>query len=99
MLPRMPDPRRLRVGDRLVYVALPAHWARPDVGVPASSRRFLRAIVARGRSVRVHRKDDDGYPWFRARLRRPDGGVEHHEWGVFETTGWRRVAPRKPRRG
>jgi hypothetical protein len=95
----MPDPRRLRVGDRIVYVALPDEWRRPEIRVHAASRRFLRTIVARGRPVRIARVDDDGRPWFRARMRRKDGRLEHHEWCVVETTGWRRVAPRKPPRG
>jgi hypothetical protein len=42
---------------------------------------------------KVYRIDEDGYPWIQARLKDRDG-IVHHDWGIHERTGWRRVRKR-----
>ncbi|MCA8942913.1 MAG: hypothetical protein KDB80_10175 [Planctomycetes bacterium] len=87
----MPDPRQLRVGDRIRFVALPDEWSAPGYFVHDESREFLQALIDRGRPSRVRRIDDDGIPWIEARLRADDGTIVHHDWGIREASGWVRL--------
>lgn len=92
----MPDPKGLKIGDRVRFVDLPEEWKRPGVGVPTSSATFLKILIARGRPCRIARVDEDGFPWIEARTRRRDGRVIHHSWCIFESSGWRKVERRSP---
>ena len=91
----MPDPLQLRVGDRVRFVSLPEEWNAPEFQVHAESAAFMKRLIARGRSSRVYRLDEDGLPWIEARLTGDDGAIEYHDWGIRETTGWKRVVPRR----
>lgn len=92
----MPDPRLLRVNDRVRFVGLPEEWAEPGHRVHDESLELMNALIARGRPARVGRIGDDGFPWIDVRIRRRDGTVAHHSWGIYETTGWVRVRRRGP---
>ena len=89
----MPDPRKLKVGDKVKFVALPDEWDAPGHHVCPETIDFMKAMMARAWPSRVYRIDEDGYPWIQARLRDCDG-IVHHEWGIHESTGWRRVRKR-----
>ncbi len=89
----MPDPKRLKVGDRVRCVSLPDERNDPLHAVQPESLEFMKAMIARNRSSRIFEVDEYGTPWIRARIRR-NGGVEHHSWGILEKTGWRKVQPR-----
>jgi len=93
----MPDPRTLQIGDRVRFVHLPDEWKAPGQSVHAESVRFIEALIARGRSSRIAGIDDHGIPWFDARVPRDDGTMEHHSWGITESSGWRLVRPRVTR--
>ncbi len=89
----MPDPKELRVGDRVRFVSLPEEWSQPDFTVPDDTLRFMKALVARPGSSRVCEIDQHGIPWINARIS-VAGTVEHHYWGIHEHTGWTRVISR-----
>lgn len=89
----MPDPKRLKVGDRVRFVCLPDEWDDPLQTVPPESVEFMKAMIARNGASRVCEVDEYGTPWICARIRR-GGKVEHHSWGILEKTGWRKVQPR-----
>ncbi len=90
----MPDPRKLRVGDLVRFVAFPDEWSNPSIGVPTSSRTFMKKMIARTWPARVFMRDDSGYPWIRARMR-SRGKIEYHTWLIVECTGWKQVKRRR----
>ena len=89
----MPDPRQLKVGDRVRFVSLPEAWQHPKYRVDSESRELIELLIARRRPCRISRITEDGYPWIDARVRRPDGTIAYHSWGIYESTGWRLVRP------
>ena len=86
----MSDPKKLKVGDRVKFVALPHEWSASGYTVHEESVAFMKALIARKRPSRVHRIDEDGYPWIEARMKDGDR-IAYHEWGIHENTGWLRV--------
>jgi hypothetical protein len=89
----MPDPKTLKIGDRIRFVALPEEWNTPGFYVPGETVAFMEVMISRGWPSRVHRIDEYGIPWIRARIR-VEGGIEHHDWAICENTGWRLVRKR-----
>ncbi len=90
----MPDPKSLKVGDRVRFVEFPEDWSRPGFVLHASSRRFMRVMIRRRRPVRVSNIDETGYPWVKARIRERNG-IHYHSWMISETTSWKLVRPRR----
>jgi hypothetical protein len=90
----MPDPRSLKVGDLVRFVALPEEWSRPGCGVHRESVAFMKTMIRRSWPSRVYTIDEYGYPWIRARLRQR-GVIHHHDWMITDATSWRRVNRRK----
>jgi hypothetical protein len=86
----MPDPRSLKVGDLVRFIALPEAWSRPDYHVHRESVAFMKELIRRSWPSRVCAIDEYGYPWIRARVRQR-GVIHHHHWLITESTGWRRV--------
>jgi len=70
-------------------------WSRPGWKTPKDSVQFMKTLIGRRRPVRIVRIEYDGYPWFNAWTREPDGTIARHSWGVYEHTGWVRVVPRR----
>jgi len=89
----MPDPRSLKVGDRVRFVSLPEEWSHPEFHVPREDLIFMNSMIQRTWPSRVSEIDEFGYPWIRARMR-TRGKVHHHRWMISEATGWRRVEHR-----
>ena len=54
----------------------------------------MELLISRRRSCRVAGIGEDGYPWIEVRVRLEDGTIEHHSWGIYESTGWRKVERR-----
>ncbi len=90
---KMPDPRELKVGDRVRFVALPEEWATPGATVPPESRAFMKAMLKRRTPSVVFEIDEYGIPWIRARIAHA-GRYQQHTWAISEHTGWRRIEPR-----
>jgi len=89
----MPDPRTLKVGDKIRFISIPAEWASPTWKVPKESRRFMQHMLTRRFPSRVYEIDEHGFPWIAARLQ-IKGKIEHHTWAIKESTGWRKVHKR-----
>jgi hypothetical protein len=92
----MPDPKSLRVGDRIRFVAMPDEWSEPDYRLPPMSLRFMKAMLKRTWASRVEEIDELGQPWISARIRER-GKLHINWWAIQESTGWRKVERRKPR--
>jgi hypothetical protein len=86
----MSDPQSLQVNDYVRFTAFPEEWGRPGYVLHAECKQFMKTMVRRRFPSRVYEIDEFGTPWIAARLRRR-GRIEHHTWGIFEATGWRKV--------
>lgn len=73
----MPDPKKLKVGDRVRFISLPEEWSRPGIGTPRDCVVFMKAMIWRRCSSRIYEIDKDGYPWIAARMLRR-GRWERH---------------------
>lgn len=89
----MADPGILRVGDYVRFIALPEEWSRPKYSLPRDSLSFMKILIRRRFPSRVYKIDEYGTPWISARIRRR-GRIEHHIWGILESSGWRKVRRR-----
>ena len=89
------SPSDLRVGDRIRIVVL------PGVGVPGyylhrDTRAVFKKLIARARSVRIARIDEDGLPWYACRFRMKSGRWEWHYLAVCDSdNNWVPVKPRR----
>lgn len=90
----MPDPRLLRVGDRVCFVALPEEWSREGHTVAADSQALMVRLIARRPPARIAAIDVAGYPVIEARLR-ARRRIHYHWWTITESTGWRLVKRRE----
>ena len=86
----MPDPKRLHVGERVEFYALPAEWRVPGYTLHPESAEFMAHLVKWRRMVLIDRIDEYGTPWVTVRIHR-SRGTSVDRWGIFERTGWRRV--------
>jgi hypothetical protein len=86
--------RNLRVGDRIRIVRMASGVDALGYTFSKETRQLYDLLIARGRSVRVYRIDDDGLPWIRCRFRRKNGLWEHH-WLAVNDDSWVRVQHRK----
>jgi hypothetical protein len=89
----MPDPKRLKVGDRVRFIALPEEWQIPNRCIPRDSITFMRRMIRRRYPSRVARISDEGYPWIDAQMVQR-GKKHYHSWLITESTGWRLVRRR-----
>lgn len=83
----MPDPRKLKIGDRIKYIARPAHWHRSDCTVGNEDIAFIDTIIRRKYWQRISNIDQNGNRWFRAILTIKNERI-YHSWAVLERTGW-----------
>ena len=90
---KQPNPRELRVGDRIRIIRLPGEGV-PGYYLHPDTRRVFKKLMARGRSVRIARIDGQGVTWFACRFRLKSGHWEWHELSVCELdNNWVRVVP------
>lgn len=86
----MPDPSKLKVGDRIRFVSIPDEWSNPEYHVHKETREFMEAMVKRSSSSRICKIDEHGRPCINARIK-DEKCILHHYWGIVEHTGWRKV--------
>jgi hypothetical protein len=90
------DWRKLRVGDRIRFVSIPAEFLRPGYRVHRDTLRVYQRLIDRRRPVRVASLEAWGKwpaPWIRCQFRRKDGSIEYH-WLMINHDGWVRVKRR-----
>ena len=86
----VPDPKSLKVGHLIRFVAGPEEWSQPSVRIQAEDSRFMRQMICRRWPSLVYKVDADGYPWIRAIIRER-GRRYYHYWMITESTGWLQV--------
>lgn len=89
----MPDPRFLKVGDRIRLTSMPDEWSVEGYTVMPESVSFMKAMIRRTWPSRIVEIDEYGSPWIHARVRFR-GKLRFHSWAIMESTGWRRVKRR-----
>ena len=90
----MPDPKTLKVGDKVVFTSLPEEWEDPGYRVDPDDVAFMEHLIRRGRPSRVCMVCEHGHPWIEARIKER-GRLVHHSWAIAEKTGWRKVKARR----
>src|SRR5580704_11884257 len=90
----MPDPKSLKVGDRVRFVSIPPEWSAPGYVVPREDMIFMKRMIKRSWPSRVYERDYLGYPWIRAVMRHGKKKVFHF-WMIADIDGWRKVDSRK----
>ncbi|MCP4707689.1 MAG: hypothetical protein GY869_03610 [Planctomycetes bacterium] len=88
----MPDPKKLKVGDKVMFVALPDEWSEPEYYVHKDSIAFMKRMIKRKYPSRVS-EIENGYPRIDARMIER-GKIHYHGWAISEETGWRQVKKR-----
>jgi hypothetical protein len=89
-----PPLRNLKVGDRVRLMHLPHEYV-PRHTLHRDTRRLYARLLARRRSVCVHKIDEDGLPWIHCRFKRKNGNWEYHYMLIGTESGWTKVKPRK----
>jgi hypothetical protein len=90
----MPDPKKLKINDRIRFIDYPDEWNIPKYTVSRESKRFMKQMLRRKFSSRICKIDEYGHPWIAARFK-VKGKIEHHSWRIVENTGWRKINRRK----
>ncbi len=90
----MPDPQKLKIGDRVRFVSMPEEWDEPGYVIHKETVDFMKIMIRRTWPSRVRELDENGTPWIYARVRDNDGTYQWNSYGIFEQTGWRRVVKR-----
>lgn len=91
----MPDPKKLKIEDRIRYVSIPDEFLVPGRYYPEDDFLFVQTLIDRKGSCRIFEISKDGYPCFRAITQENDGTKVYHYYTVIEKTGWVKVKPRK----
>jgi hypothetical protein len=86
---------KLRVGDNVRIIGIPGIGIAGYVLHPDTKRAY-QMLIARGRSVRICRIDEDGLPWFSFRIKQKNGIVVHHSMSIMrDDDNWVAVKHRK----
>jgi hypothetical protein len=86
---------KLRVGDRVRILSIPDS-GNADYFLHPETKQAYKVLIARGRSVRIGRIDEDGLPWFAFRIRRKNGAWEFHSMCIArDDANWVLVNRRK----
>lgn len=78
----MPDPAKLKIGDRIRLLRVPAgetcRWTKATI----------EAIIRQDPVVTIDWIDEYGQPWFTYNLARTNGRVAEHGLAVMEDDSW-----------
>jgi hypothetical protein len=83
----MPDPKLLKVGDKIKYLSVPSEWGNPDLKVYPESREFMDDLINQGSIVVINRIDEYSNAWFDVVIFNGKSQGEN-TWAVFEMSGW-----------
>ncbi len=89
----MPEPQELKVGDKVMFIAMPDEWTTPSCEIPEESILFMERMNKRKFPSRVYEIDEYGQPWICA-IFKENGERRYHTWAIMESTGWRKVKKR-----
>ena len=96
----MPDPRALKLGDRIRIIAIPTGDAAQAAdamrrGDPLFqwTMRILQRLADRKDIVRIDAIDEYGQPWFSYQFRNKRGAWEHHTLVVMDADSWEPLPP------
>ena len=91
----MPDRTKLRVGDRVRLLAVPAadlaqrtreiRDGLDDAGCTADT---IERILAEQPIVTISSIDEYGSPWFEVELRQDDGEIAYHSIAIMDDDSW-----------
>ena len=91
----MPDPKTLRVGDRIRILRVPESDLRQRENEIATGSEMagwtagsIERIIAQSPVVRISQIDDDGCVWYDASIVGPDGTEEEHYLIVYDDDSW-----------
>ncbi len=91
----MPDWKKLRVGDRIRIIAVPAgDQAQYKETKRTFTVRVLWRLIAKRTIVTINRIDEYAHPWFDYTFKNHRGRLEYHSLTVCDDDSWRRVRPR-----
>ncbi len=82
--------RKLKVGDRIRIVRMPAD----EPVLQPGTRRLFKTLIARNRPSRVFWIDEYKHPWIQCRIR-GEHGSWHLHWLAVNDESWVRVRPRR----
>jgi len=95
MAPNMPDPSKLKPGDRVQLLAVPEldllqrereiREGLDDAGWTADT---LERILAQDPVVVISQIDEYGQPWFEYDLKDDSGEIEEHSIAIMEEASW-----------
>ena len=83
----MPDPKLLKIGDKIKFISVPLEWNYPDYRVFPESKEFMDDLINQGEIVVINRIDEYNNPWFEVVIVRGNSKGEN-SWAVFESSGW-----------
>ena len=96
----MPDPKTLRVGDRIRILRVPDADLRQreneiaaDAEMAGWTANSIERIIAQTPIVRICRIDEDEYAcvWYETSIIGPDGTEEEHTLIVYDDDTWESV--------
>ena len=90
----MPDPRTLKVGDKIRILRVPRNdleyrEERVRAGLePTDTVDVVGRIIADNPIVTIKWIDEDGFPWFSRQLINAGGEIEEHGLAVHHDDSW-----------
>lgn len=91
----MPDPRTLKIGDRIRILRVPQkdldqrEQELADKSVMAGwTADSIEKIIEQSPFVRISRIDSYGAVWYDAAIISPDGAEEHHSLVLYDDDTW-----------
>ena len=93
----MPDPKTLRIGDRIRILRVPQNDLQQrerelaeKTEMPAWTADSIERIIEQTSVVSISRIDEDGCVWYDASIIGPDGKEEEHSLIVYNDDTWER---------
>lgn len=91
----MPDRTKLKIGDRIRLLCVPAgdleqrvrelRDGTEDAGYTADT---IERIIAQDPVVTISSIDEYGYRWFEYELKSVSGGLEYHSLAIMDDDSW-----------
>lgn len=91
----LPDPKVLRVGDRIRILRVPDRDLRQrqeeiaaNVEMPGWTADSIERIITQTPIVRISRIDESGCVWYESTIVGPDGTEESHSLIIYDDDTW-----------